>query len=541
MARDVFGIVGTTQAGAFKVREVVAEGGFAVVYRARHKAFRSNVALKCLKIPTSLSEAEQKGFLRAFREEAELLFRLSAAIPAVVRPLQAGKLSGASAGFAPFLALEWLRGRTLSRFLDERTARGVPPPRLSQIMRLLAPVAEALDRAHDFPTPAGRIVVVHCDLKPDNIFVADVGGRRTVKILDFGIAKAKSVAHQLVGEQSVRASDFAAFTPAYAAPEQWNPKRYGQTGAWTDVWGLAMVMVECVYGAPIDRGEPAEFMARALNPHERPTPRSLGVEVSDAVEQVFQKALAMDPRDRFQHVAEFWTALLAAVGRTAEKLPQLVFSASTSGNRSEQEVGAAVAERRRNTITDSEDAISELDSSASPEAAGGVPSLRFHPRKQVSVAPQEAADSERESKDAAAATHSAGDASSSEPFSVHKMGRQLTSFTAIASKVPIELDAPVRVRSQKERPRLNDNANLPVTRKPPADEVNFKQLRQELGWNRPLALTSLGIGLMGLDWAARSFTGEPLPLGPIRMLWIAGPLVAAGLITLLLRVVRASE
>src|SRR6188474_2267561 len=107
MAEDVFGIVGTTQAGNLHVERVVAEGGFGVVYRAHHGAFRAPVALKCLKVPGEMSGPQREAFLEKFREEAELLFRLSASIPEVVRPLQVGVLD-LPGRFVPFIALEWL-------------------------------------------------------------------------------------------------------------------------------------------------------------------------------------------------------------------------------------------------------------------------------------------------------------------------------------------------------------------------------------------------------------------------------------------------
>ena len=113
MAEDVFGIVGTTQAGTFQVESVVAEGGFGVVYRAYHGAFRAPVALKCLKIPQSLTQKGQADFLERFREEAELMFRLSAGIPAVVRPLHVDVITTSSGQFVPYMVLEWLDGETL--------------------------------------------------------------------------------------------------------------------------------------------------------------------------------------------------------------------------------------------------------------------------------------------------------------------------------------------------------------------------------------------------------------------------------------------
>lgn len=535
MPEDVFGIVGTVQAGTFKVREVVAEGGFAVVYRARHRAFRSNVALKCLKIPATLDSEEQKGFLRSFQEEAELLFRLSAAIPAVVRPLQAGKLQVQGPGFAPFLALEWLKGRTLSEFLEERRKKGEPPPRVSQAMKLLGPVFEALDRAHQFPGPSGLVCVVHRDLKPDNIFVADVGGTRTVKILDFGIAKAKSVANQLVGQQSMRASDFSAFTPAYAAPEQWNPKKYGQTGSWTDVWGLAMVMLECVVGSPIDDGEPAEFMARALDPYSRPTPRSLGVDVKDDVDQVFAKALAVDPRDRYQRISDFYRGLADAIGKSARKLPKLSF---VEGN-------PDVTLSDMTGLSDGVDQLRSGSTAVSPvmspgsstvrdgvrdlEDAGDVPSLRLDDVRgpRADAVADDVVVEQAPPPPAPAAVPEYGSSS------FDHVGRSIDGMTTFTRGDPIELaGGPVPAPAPRRRPP-------PVVHREAATQATFNTARKQLGLNGPIALAGIGCGLMLLDWVYAQLIGEAFRLGPLRTLWIAGPLAIIGLTQLISRVARA--
>jgi eukaryotic-like serine/threonine-protein kinase len=157
VTEDVFGIVGTLQGGAFLVEQVVAEGGFAVVYRAHHEAFRAKVALKCLKVPGALTEAQKQQFLERFREEAELLFRLSAGIPTVVRPLHAGTLETPRGVFAPFIALEWLEGRTLDRAIAERNASGSAPMSLHDVVPLLAPVAGPRQRAPQITGAPGAI------------------------------------------------------------------------------------------------------------------------------------------------------------------------------------------------------------------------------------------------------------------------------------------------------------------------------------------------------------------------------------------------
>jgi eukaryotic-like serine/threonine-protein kinase len=318
MAEDVFGIVGTVLGGAYHVEAVVAEGGFGVVYRAHHSGFRAHVALKCLKVPQQLTSDQEAQFLEQFRAEAELLFRLSASIPTVVRPLHVDAITMPDGRFVPFMALEWLEGETLDSIAERRKAEGLPPIPLKKLVRMLTPVARALERAHNFMGPSGPISVVHRDLKPENIFVANVAGEEVVKILDFGIGKAKSVASQVAGRASQTQSAFTSFTPAYGAPEQWVPKRYGQTGPWTDVWGLALTMVEIMAGRTVIDGDQAGMMGTVLDPKRRPTPQNEGLDVSDAVEAVFRRALAVDPRERYPEAGAFWADLVQTLGMRGE-------------------------------------------------------------------------------------------------------------------------------------------------------------------------------------------------------------------------------
>ncbi|MCU0657689.1 MAG: protein kinase [Polyangiaceae bacterium] len=320
MAEDYFGIVGSTQ-GPFHVKEVVAEGGFGVVYRAYHEAFQSDVALKCLKIPIQMDDENQQEFLAKFKEEGALLFKLSASIPAVVRPLHVDKIDMHDGRFVPYMALEWLEGEGLDALINRRAGQGLPPLGLKKAVRLLTPVARALARAHHFPTPEGPISIVHRDLKPDNIFISQVHGEEVVKIFDFGIAKARSVASQVAGRLSQSASQVTAFTPGYGAPEQWLPKRFGQTGPWTDVFGLALTVLETAIGRPIIDGDTAAMMGTACDEQRRPTPRNEGIEVSDQVESVFLAALAVDPRNRYPEAGQFWDALEGALGLELSATP----------------------------------------------------------------------------------------------------------------------------------------------------------------------------------------------------------------------------
>ncbi|MCC6522866.1 MAG: serine/threonine protein kinase [Polyangiaceae bacterium] len=314
MVRDVFGIVGKTLAGAFKIEEAIAEGGFGVVYRAEHVAFRAPIALKCLKIPGTITNEQREAFVENFREEAEMLFHLSHQIPEVVRPLHADAMTLPNGTFMPFIAMEWVSGTPLDSIIILREERGQKPLGLRKVVRMLTPIAHALAKAHHFEVPGGGVVsVTHRDLKPENILInTQPGSPVPAKILDFGIAKARDKLLQGVGRITDEGGN--PFTPSYGSPEQWLPKRYGQTGPWTDVWGLALTMVECLTGFPPIDGDMHAMMGTALDESRRPSPRNEGVDVSDEAEAVFRRALSVDPKQRYQTVEELWTALETALG-----------------------------------------------------------------------------------------------------------------------------------------------------------------------------------------------------------------------------------
>lgn len=313
MAEDRFGIVGKVIARTYEIRDVVAEGGFGVVYRAYHQGFRAEVALKCLKIPNELTDDQRKSFLEQFRSEAEVLFRLSSHSGHIVRPLHVDAFHTSQQKLVPFMALEWLEGRTLDALIVQRAENGRPPLSLTKLARLLTPVAAALEMAHNLPGKQGVQIVVHRDMKPENLFIARVGDGDVAKVLDFGISKVKSTAGQMAGRASLQSDSLVSFSPAYGAPEQWAPRRYGQTGRWTDVWGLALTVVEAAKGDEVISGDHAAMMGTILDPVRRPTPRHEGIDVSDAVESVFSRALAVDPRDRYQSVGGFWDDLTRAL------------------------------------------------------------------------------------------------------------------------------------------------------------------------------------------------------------------------------------
>jgi serine/threonine-protein kinase len=313
MTQAIFHIVGTTIGGTYEVEKAVAEGGFGVLYRAYHGAFRAPVALKCLKVPASVGENDHAELLERFRKEAEVMFRLSASIPTVVRPMHVDALTTDEGVFVPYMVLEWLEGETLDALIIRRAHEGRPALGLKKLVQLLTPIARALERAHKFPSDDGFVSISHCDLKPENVFLADFHGETVAKILDFGIAKVRQATAQMIGRQS-QTGELSAFSPCYAAPEQWLPKRFGAAGPWTDIWGLALTLVEAAAGRQIMSNDFQAAIGSAIDEKRRPTPRNEGVEVSDSIERAFERALAVDPRNRHPNMAAFWNELEDAVG-----------------------------------------------------------------------------------------------------------------------------------------------------------------------------------------------------------------------------------
>jgi len=315
---DTLGLVGTTVGDKYVVEACVGEGGFAVVYRAQHKLWQKPVALKCFKTMMDASPALRERLLKDFVQEGALLTELSARSASIVQARDIGTLTTPSGAWVPYMVLEWLEGATLDALLEaEGGARR--PWSLELTLAVLEPVAEGLDLAH-------RKNISHRDVKPANVFVVGTLPRPTdtspspemhVKLLDFGIAKVV----QSAAEQGMTQTGGAltSFTPAYGAPEQFSRAR-GATGPWTDVYALALIFTEMLAGRAALEGEDFIQLGMATaDPGRRPTPRTLGAQVSDEVEAVCARALSVNPTERFPTAGEFWNALRVAAGHAPRR------------------------------------------------------------------------------------------------------------------------------------------------------------------------------------------------------------------------------
>ncbi|MCA9719159.1 MAG: SUMF1/EgtB/PvdO family nonheme iron enzyme [Myxococcales bacterium] len=261
------------------------------VWLGRDRRDDSRVAVKLLH-PHLGGDPEFRG---RFEREAHVAALLRS--PYTVHLIDFGVTEGTC-----YLVMEFIEGHSVG---DELKHGPIEPARA---LRIATEIARALEEA-------GARGVAHRDIKPDNFFV--VGGAlspgATIKVLDFGIAKVMQ--SQAATALATTGTQITSFTPNYGAPEQFD-RRHGATGPWTDVFGMALVFIEMMRGGlpPLDGETFMQLAFASQNPNERPTPRGRGLDVSVAVEEVFETALAITVTERFKNMGAFWTALAGALG-----------------------------------------------------------------------------------------------------------------------------------------------------------------------------------------------------------------------------------
>jgi tetratricopeptide (TPR) repeat protein/predicted Ser/Thr protein kinase len=262
------------RAGPYLLDRLLGRGGMGAVYLA-HRAdghFELKVAIKLIDLPLA-SEV----FRDRFRQERQILAGLQH--PYIARLVDGGVTQDGEL----YLAMEYVDGVPIHRFCEEQhlSAR--------QQLELFLRVCEAVQFAH-------QNLVVHRDLKPDNIFIVEDG---TPRLLDFGTAKLLSPSLVGQGNEFTRLG-LMSFTPQYASPEQvlGNPITTA-----SDTYSLGVLLYLLLAGAlPYELKEfTTEEMVRVIcnEPPRKVQALSSGKRLDSDLEAILQKALRKEPQQRY--------------------------------------------------------------------------------------------------------------------------------------------------------------------------------------------------------------------------------------------------
>ncbi len=263
-------------ANRYSLGERLGSGGMSTVVLAMDERLERHVAVKLL----AEHLADDRQFVARFRREALSVARL--VHPNIVQVFDFGldESSGRQ-----YIVMEYVQGQSGAEILRER---GMLP--VGEALGIISQACRGLDYAH-------RSGVVHRDVKPGNLLRSDDG---VVKLADFGIAKAISE------ESSITAVGSVLGTAAYLAPEQ----ATGQTAtSRSDIYGLGVVTYQFLSGRLPYEAQSLTELALKQQREAPPLLDQLNPEVSAELAAAVDRALALEPEDRYATAEEFRQAL----------------------------------------------------------------------------------------------------------------------------------------------------------------------------------------------------------------------------------------
>lgn len=310
---------GQIVAARYQLERALAQGGMGSLWCARHLQLDVSVAIKFMS-PEFADSPELRG---RFEREAKAAALLKS--PHAVQVHDYGIEDG-----TPFIVMELLEGEDLSERLAREGKLSLPATR-----SVVEQIGKALRRAH-------ALGLVHRDLKPANVFLARQSGEEIVKLVDFGIAKARGA---IAGTDPTQTGAMLG-SPRYMSPEQ--IRSSAQVDERTDLWSLGVIAFRCLTGQlPFSGNEIGEvFLAICTEPIPRAS--SIAPELGPEVDRFFERALARPLDQRFQSAAELVEAFAELPGARDVAPASLASGASGShANRTPRGDASWATERRR--------------------------------------------------------------------------------------------------------------------------------------------------------------------------------------------------
>jgi serine/threonine protein kinase len=280
---------GAVVAGKYRVLALLGRGGMGSVFEVERLSDGSIFALKRIDRAAARDDVVMQRFAREVRAAN------AARSDHIVRVLEVGTDDG-----RPFLLMDRLHGEDLGARL-RRQVRLAP----REAVEVARQVLRGLERAH-------AVGVVHRDLKPDNVFLAETpAAPLCVKIVDFGMSKI--LAFGATTPLALTMKGVAIGTPLYMSPEQASARP--DVDARSDIYSVGAILFECLTGRPPHVGETDEAVMNAIQTTPAPSIRAIDRTVSTGLAEVVDRALAFDRSQRFESAGAMRRALASPGSR----------------------------------------------------------------------------------------------------------------------------------------------------------------------------------------------------------------------------------
>jgi serine/threonine-protein kinase len=273
--------VGSVIGNKYRLLRLLGEGGMGAVYEAEHLGLGSRVAVKVLHPEL----ARRAGLVERFLQEARVAAQIRS--PHVVRVADVDRTADGQA----YIVMDLLVGEPLSGQLQRQ--RRLP---VGTACEYAIQILDALEAAH-------ALGVIHRDLKPENVFVTQESGRPVLKLIDFGIAKAR----RGETEKSLTVAGSLMGTAEYMAPEQ--ARSAGAVDARADIYAVGVMLYEMLAGVRPVTGEDARAVAFKVERGEVAALLHVAPDAPRELAGIVHHAMAPRPEMRFAGAAEMRSAL----------------------------------------------------------------------------------------------------------------------------------------------------------------------------------------------------------------------------------------
>src|SRR3954469_14148544 len=288
--------------GNYRILEKIGAGGQGTVYKATDTKLGRAVVIKVLPPELTVKEAN----LKRFEREARLASSLDH--PNICTIFDMDEAAGVH-----FIAMQYVEGRTVRQLVNGR------PLELRSALLIAIQVADALAAAH-------ARGIIHRDIKSGNVMVTGTG---QVKVLDFGLAKLldEETGHARGIDQTQLTEIGVPYgTPTHAAPEQ---ARGDRVDARADIFSTGVLFYELLTGTWPFRGKTSIDVRHAVL-HDQPKPLAevRPGHLPPRLQQILDRALAKEPRDRYQKIAELRDDLKSILQEVSATDAQLIAGAT---------------------------------------------------------------------------------------------------------------------------------------------------------------------------------------------------------------------